>query len=424
MHSSVKRSLIEGNFANLVLDRTRIQSNTSLSVRLPVNPTASSTNIAAVDREPMEYVTWLTDRDGRHPTMAQMREIIQKATNYVRDLHDPINHVAAPRDQPHRRARAREADMLPIFEIETQRVSRSGAPSTSALTLQSYRTSRAAGIQYFPALYCQSLGELQAIRNVIARTEQWLAKLVNEGWSPNSQDPLPFTLTSAGWTATPAARKYQYASHNSVGRNITIWGAIGGSLGFHQQWIPVFTPWDQRLAAIGEHVITVLSSSYINMSGVNSVAAGHNNHTKTSVPMTTYEFYESKLRRDRTYHNNITLLRLRVQRMNNNLNALPNTLSLMQSIEKKKVELESIEQKVTELNEKDMQLEKDLAESWRDRVNSSADFLLHHQAKLNMLKGFQELEDEIRWLLSQSDSPELVAISRSRGRVVVESDED
>ncbi|KAG9854408.1 hypothetical protein KCU77_g6247, partial [Aureobasidium melanogenum] len=150
MHSSVKGSLIEGNFANLVLDRTRVQSTTSLSVRLPANPVASSATIAAVDREPLEYVTWLTDRDGRNPSMVQMREIIDKAKNYVRDLHDPIPYAAEPRKRPHRRARAREADMLPVIEIETQKVSRSGAPSRSALTLQSYRTARAAGNQYYP----------------------------------------------------------------------------------------------------------------------------------------------------------------------------------------------------------------------------------------------------------------------------------
>ncbi|KAG9756785.1 hypothetical protein KCU73_g4745, partial [Aureobasidium melanogenum] len=99
------------------------------------------------------------------------------------------------------------------------------------------------------------------------------------------------------------------------------------------------------------------------MSGLNSVAAGNNNHTSANIPATTYEFHEGRLRRSRTYHNNITSLRQRVQKMNDNLTALPDTLTLMKTIERKKADHEASVQKEIEVEDKETQLEQEYAQS-------------------------------------------------------------
>ncbi|KAG9666161.1 hypothetical protein KCU99_g9475, partial [Aureobasidium melanogenum] len=88
----------------------------------------------------------------------------------------------------------------------------------------------------------------------------------------------------------------------------------------------------------------------------------------------------------------------------------------MKTIERKKADHEASVQKEIEVEDKEEKLEKEYAQSWRDRVNSCADLLCNRQVKLNILNSFKDLEDEIRWLLSESGSPELVAASQSHAQ--------
>ncbi|THZ08914.1 hypothetical protein D6C95_01452 [Aureobasidium pullulans] len=396
MPNAVKQALVQGNFAELVMDPARIRNRTSIASIIPSPPTGGSTPVAQHNWEPLEYVTWLADRNGRHPNMAQMRAIIAKAKDYVSDINPGIRvrGTVAPYNKPNRRYRVSEAAMQPVFDIESQKQSRNG-PSPHALTLTSYRAARNAQQTIFPALYAQTNSELTAIKLVITRTEEWLDQLVRDGWLPNSPMPLPRTLTSGGYAATPGPRQYQYNSHNNVGRNITIWDAIGSPIGFEQHWFSVFAFWDQRLASMSEHVITVQSFSYLNMSGLNSVAAGHNDNTSMKIPATTYATLKRLLGRTLNFTRNFNRLEARISKVNKNLILLPQVLPLLAGIKVKK-------EKVATYKDEEEKLKGDLAEktkkctqSWVDRVNECADYLAIHKAKILMQKRLRNLEREM-----------------------------
>lgn len=88
--------------------------------------------------------------------------------------------------------------------------------------------------------------------------------------------PLPFTVTSAGWTFQIARRAYEYERPQGVNGALKMFNAaaLRHGLELSSTITVVNTPWNQALAPIGEQVVAVLSQGYAGQCGLNVTAAG------------------------------------------------------------------------------------------------------------------------------------------------------
>ncbi|KAG9662500.1 putative short chain dehydrogenase/oxidoreductase, partial [Aureobasidium melanogenum] len=125
---------------------------------------------------------------------AGTRTILDYANDYVHNVREaglgekPMRKI---RDQNYT-ASIREMDK--VLRIERAKQSESVGLLQGTLTLTAFSRALADGTRELPCLYITSNSQLAGIKETIKLTTAWLDKLEQDGWSPESAEPLPYTI--------------------------------------------------------------------------------------------------------------------------------------------------------------------------------------------------------------------------------------
>ncbi|KAH0383467.1 hypothetical protein KCU92_g5276, partial [Aureobasidium melanogenum] len=355
MPKEVKQALLRGNFSALLRDPTNDQP---LKSKVPPTPVRDSTARNKSLWKPYIYILHLVTNRYRNPTMKTMRTILEFANDYVRNVRE-----GGPGDKPMRKIRdqnytAGVQDMDKVLRIERAKQSESGGLLQGALTSTAFNRALADGTRELPCLYITSNSQLAGIKETIKLTTAWLNKLEQDGWSPDSAEPLPYTIPASGWTANAPKRQHEYYSHKGINGKILLFDAISRALNFNGlSWRCLLLVWDKRIVSMAEHIAHVLGGTYVAQGGLNSQAAGISVATKDQISPAVYRDLQGRLNNTAHWPLNLGATRDRTMQIRASLDALPRYLQLKKDRESLLIREEALAKELAEAKKKQAEKE-------------------------------------------------------------------
>lgn len=409
MPKEVKQALLRGNFSALLRDPSTDQP---LKGKTPPTPVRDSTARDKSLWKPYIYILHLVTNRFRNPTMKTMRTILEYANDYVRNVRE-----AGAGDTPMRRIRdqnytANIRDMDRVLRIERAKQNERGGLLQGALTLTAFNKAIADGTKELPCLYITSNSQLAGIKETIKLTTAWLDKLEQDGWSPDSADPLPYTIPASGWTANAPKRRYEYYSHKGINGKILLFDAISRAMNFDGlSWRCLLLVWDKRIVSMAEHIAHVLGGTYVAQGGLNSQAAGISVATKNQISSAVYKDLQGKLNQTVHWPQNMDATRARTLEIRASLDALPRYLQLKQELSSMLKTRDSSTKALEEAKREQAEKEQEQVAALNRRVMITGQLLNDLDCQDKCIKKLKSIRDALY------ASPELVEIlSAERNR--------